>query len=116
MFANGARKAYDPDDLRRRVLYPAMDGAGIERKTARSYGFHLFRHSAGSQMQEVTGDLKQTQSFLGHSNIGTTGDVYVHLQPDSSVEAMKKLEQAFFNDLCSTVLKTDKEGQQGWVN
>jgi integrase len=72
------------------VLYPAMDKAGIERKIARSYGFHLFRHSAGSQMQEVTGDLKKTQSFLGHASIGITSDVYVHLQPDSEVESIKK--------------------------
>lgn len=56
VFANGAGRYYDPDDLRRRVLYPAMDKAGIERTVARAYGFHLFRHSAGSQMQEVTGD------------------------------------------------------------
>jgi hypothetical protein len=55
-----------------------------------------FRHSAGSQMQEVTGDLKQTQSFLGHASIGITSDGYVHLQPDSEVESMKKLEETFF--------------------
>ena len=87
LFANGAGHYLDPDDLRKRVLYPAMKKAGIERKVTRAYGFHLFRHSAGSQMQEVTGDLKQTQSFLGHSRIGITSDVYVHLQPDSEVES-----------------------------
>jgi integrase len=115
-FVNGAGRSYDPDDLRKRVLYPAMDKAGIERKVARSYGFHLFRHSAGSQMQEVTGDLKQTQSFLGHASIGITSDVYVHLQPDSEVESMKKLEETFFSELCSTVLKTRVEGQKRMVN
>jgi integrase len=116
LFANGAGHSYDPDDLRRRVLYPAMDKAGIQRKVARSYGFHLFRHSAGSQMQEVTGDLKQTQRFLGHSSIGITSDVYVHLQPDSEVESMKKLGETYFGELCSTVLKTEVEGQKGMVN
>jgi integrase len=116
VFANLAGRSYDPDDLRRRILYPAMQRAGIERKHARAYGFHLFRHSAGSQMQEVTGDLKQTQGFLGHSSIGITSDVYVHLQPDSEVESMKKLEQTFFSELCSTVLKTEVEGQQVLVN
>jgi integrase len=117
VFANGAGRYYDPDDLRRRVLYPAMKKAGIERAVARGYGFHLFRHSAGSQMHEVTGDLKQTQSFLGHSGIGITGDVYVHLQPDSEIESMKKLEEGFFGELCSTVLKTDKEeGLKGSIN
>ncbi len=116
LFVNGAGRSYDPDDLRKRVLYPAMNKAGIERKVARSYGFHLFRHSAGSQMQEVTGNLKQTQGFLGHSSIGITSDVYVHLQPDSEVESMKKLEENFFSELCSTVLKTRVEGQKGMVN
>jgi len=116
LFANGAGRSYDPDDLRRRVLYPAMDKAGIERKVARFYGFHLFRHSAGSQMQQVTGDLKQTQSFLGHSSIGITSDVYVHLQPDSAVESIKKLEDSFFGDLCSTVLKTANGSQSELVN
>jgi integrase len=67
LFVNGPGPSYDPDDLRKPVFYPAMNKAGIERKVARSYGFHLFRHSAGSHMQEVTGDLKQTQSFLGHA-------------------------------------------------
>lgn len=116
IFANGAGRYYDPDDLRKRVLYPAMDKAGIERKVARGYGFHLFRHSAGSQMQEVTGDLKQTQSFLGHSGIGVTGDVYVHLQPDSEVASMKKLEESFFGELCSTVLKRTPGAEPETVN
>jgi integrase len=89
-----------------------MQKAGIERTVARGYGFHLFRHSAGSQMQEVTGDLKQTQTFLGHSGIGITSDVYVHLQPDSEIESMKKLEQGFFGELCSTVLKTRDEDSE----
>lgn len=111
VFTNGAGRPWDPDDLRRRVLYRAMDKAKIERRMARAYGFHLFRHSAGSQMHEATGDLKQTQSFLGHSGISVTGDVYVHLQPDSEVESMQKLEKAYFGDeLCSIVLKKEAEG------
>ncbi|MGD0214897.1 MAG: hypothetical protein ABSB87_16845 [Terriglobales bacterium] len=67
-------------------------------------------------MQEVTGDLKQTQGFLGHSSIGITSDVYVHLQPDSEVESMKRLEEAFFSELCSTLLKPRVEGQKETVN
>ena len=90
--------------------------ARVERTVARAYGFHLFRHSAGSQMQEVTGDLKQTQGFLGHSGIGITSDVYVHLQPDSEIGSMGKLEEAFFGELCSTVLKAGVEGQSELVN
>lgn len=116
LFVNGAGRFYDPDDQRRRVLYPAMDKSGIERKVARSYGFHPFPHSTGSEMQEVRGDLKQTQTFLGHASVGIASDVYVHLQPDSEVESMKKLEETFFSELCSTVLKTGVEDQKGIVN
>jgi site-specific recombinase XerC len=45
-------------------MNPARNTAIVVGMTM-PYGFHLFRHSAGSQMQEVTGDFKQTQSFLG---------------------------------------------------
>jgi len=37
----------DPDFLRRNVLYPAMDKAGIDRGL-RTHGFHIFRHTGGS--------------------------------------------------------------------
>jgi len=116
VFANGSGRSYDPDDLRKRALYPAMDKAGIKRNTPGAYGFHLFRHSAGSQMHAVTGDLKQTQGFLGHSGIGITSDVYVHLKPDSEIGSVEKLEESFFGELCSTVLKTGRERQSGLVN
>src|SRR6266851_5628981 len=116
VFANASGRSYDPDDLRKRVLYPAMDKAGIKRSTAGAFGFHLFRHSAGSQMHAVTGDLKQTQGFLGHSGIGITSDVYVHLKPDSEVGSMEKLEDAYFGELCSTVLKAGVEVQSESVN
>ena len=42
--------------------------------------------------------------------------MYVHLQPDSEVESVKKLEEAYFGELCSTVLKTGVEGQSEFVN
>jgi integrase len=32
LFVNAVGRSYDPDDVRRRMLYPAMDKAGIERK------------------------------------------------------------------------------------
>jgi integrase len=117
VFTNGSGGSLDPDDLRKCVLYPAMNRAKIERKTARSYGFHLFRHSAGSLMQEATGDLKQTQNFLGHSGIGITGDVYVHLQLDSEVSAIEKLEKSYFGtESCSSRAQPDSKDAEGSAN
>jgi hypothetical protein len=45
--------------------------------------------------------LETDAGFLGHSSIGITSDVYVHLQLDSEVESMTKLEGTFFSELCS---------------
>jgi hypothetical protein len=114
LFAHGAECSYDPDDLRKRVLYPAMKKAGVERKITRSYGFHsvptLSRvtDAGGHGRFEADAGLSWAQRI--------TSDVYVHLQPDSEVESMKKLEETFFSELCSSVPKTRVEGQKGMVN
>jgi integrase len=42
----------NPDVLRRDVLYPMLDRLGISR-TSRSSGFHTFRHSAGSIVNQT---------------------------------------------------------------
>jgi len=110
VFSNGAGRPHNPDDLRKRVLYPAMDRAGITR-AARSYGFHIFRHSAGTEMQQATNNLKTTSSFLGHASIGITGDVYSHTTPEVERAAMEKLESATFpegvlENLLLNVVKT----------
>src|SRR5581483_2450177 len=66
--ADGAPQ--DPDHIRNCVLYPAMDRAEIPRQKWGS-GLHMFRHSAGSLLYAVTGDLKKTQEQLGHADIQT---------------------------------------------
>ena len=78
----------DPDHLRREVLYPVMERAGIER-SPRSHGFHLFRHTAGSLIHRETNSIKLAQQQLGHSKLSTTADIYVH--PDAA-EAKKAAE------------------------
>ncbi|HKW26566.1 MAG TPA: tyrosine-type recombinase/integrase [Terriglobales bacterium] len=94
IFCAGNGHALYADDLRKRVLlYPAMDKAGIARE-ARAYGLHLFRHTAGSEMQEATGDLKKTSSFLGHASTQITGDIYTH--GDADQESAEKLEARLF--------------------
>jgi integrase len=63
----------------RRLLYEAMDGAGIKRAKGQ-YGFHIFRHTAGSLLYAKSRDLKLVQITLGHADISTTSDIYVHLE------------------------------------
>ena len=59
------------------MLYPAMDRAAIDRGK-RTHGFHIFRHTGGSIVRTVTGDMKLAQLQLGHSRMSTTSGIYVH--------------------------------------
>lgn len=64
--------------LLRTHLYQAMDKSCIKRES-RKFGFHIFRHTAGTLLYARSRDLKLVQGALGHSNISTTSDIYVHL-------------------------------------
>lgn len=56
------------------MLKQAMKDAGYnsERLTA-----HSLRHTAGTAVMEMTGDLYQTQKYMRHSNPATT-EIYLH--------------------------------------
>jgi integrase len=87
----------NPDVLRRDVLYPALDRSGIARPK-RSSGFHTFRHSAASFLNEQTGNLKLAQRFLGHADISTTANVYTHTSIESERRAAVAIERAILGE------------------
>ncbi len=91
----------DPDYLRRFVLYPALDAAGIE-KGHRTHGFHLFRHSGGRMLYEATRDLKAVQEYLAHSQISTTADTYVEMPDEIAGEATELVARELNCDLFVT--------------
>lgn len=92
----------DPDVLRKDVLYPIVDRLGIPRMKGAS-GFHTFRHSAASIINEQTGNLKLAQKFLGHSTIEMTADVYTHTSAEAEREAAVALERAIYGELFPVV-------------
>jgi integrase len=92
----------NPDMLRRDVLYPTLDRIGIARHS-RAAGFHTFRHSAATIVNQKTGNLKLVQKLLGHSNLSTTADVYTHTSVDADRGAALALDQAIFGDLFQVV-------------
>jgi integrase len=102
VFANDSGNAFNQNWLRVAVLYPSMQVAGIDRKAARAYGFHLLRHTAGSIVYAKTTDLKKTQKFLGHANAMITSEVYTHLMADADEETVNAVEQAVFAEDQST--------------
>ncbi len=95
MFCRRDGSPLDPDVLRKDVLYPILDRLGIPRKKGAS-GFHAFRHSAASIVNEQTGNLKLAQKFLGHSTIEMTADIYTHTSAEAEREAAIALERAIY--------------------
>jgi integrase len=66
-------------------------------------GFHTFRHSAASIVNEQTGNLKLAQKFLGHSTIKMTADIYTHTSAEAEREAALAVEGAIYGDLFPVV-------------
>ena len=66
-------------------------------------GFHTFRHSAASIVNEQTGNLKLAQKFLGHSTIKMTADIYTHTSAEAERDAAIALERAIYGDLFPVV-------------
>ena len=86
VFCKKDGSALDPDVLRKDALYPILDRLGIPRKKGAS-GFHTFRHSAASIVNDRTGNLKLAQKFLGHSTIKMTADIYTHTSAEAERDA-----------------------------
>ena len=86
VFCKPDGSALHPDVLRKDALYPILDRLGIPRSSGAS-GFHTFRHSAASILNQQTGNLKLTQKFLGHATIEMTADIYTHTSAEAEREA-----------------------------
>ena len=105
----------NPDVLRRDVLYPALDRLGIPR-SSRNAGFHTFRHSAASFINNETGNLKLAQRLLGHSNLNTTADVYTHTSAETEREGALAVERAIYGEMFPVVPKIETGNSAARVN
>jgi integrase len=90
VFPNGKGKVEDLQNIVRRGWHPAQVVAGVvdrDRCGPRYSGFHCLRHFFASWCinRKSDGGLevspKTVQSWLGHSTISMTLDVYGHLFP-----------------------------------
>jgi integrase len=53
------------------------------------------RHTAGSLLEKKTGDIKRVQEQLGHADIGTTADIYTHIDLETVRQNAVDLETVF---------------------
>lgn len=73
-------------NLYNRALAPACDSLGMTRVS-----WHSFRHASATLMGEVGESIKTAQAILGHSDLQTTLNIYMHVIPDSQRRAVERV-------------------------
>jgi len=94
-----------PKNLYNRVLAPACD-----RMQQPRISWHSFRHTNATLLAEVGESVKTAQALLGHSDVATTLNTYMHVIPESQRRAVESIGDLFLQltqgVLFSDVLKT----------
>ncbi|MCM3595619.1 site-specific integrase [Metabacillus idriensis] len=67
----------------------------LKKKTGISIHPHLFRHTHATMYYQKTKDIKQVQERLGHSQIQTTMNLYLHPSEDDIREDWEKAQTEF---------------------
>lgn len=68
------------------------------KRLSLGYTFHGLRHAYASLMLQSGVDLKVISSLLGHSSIGITADLYLHVAERANQEAASKLDALLRGD------------------
>jgi integrase len=96
-----------PQNLYNRALAPACDRIKQPR-----ISWHSFRHTHATLLGEVGESLKTAQALLGHSDLQTTLNTYMHVIPESQRRAVDRVAGILFSD----VLKLEESEKQQSVN
>jgi integrase len=94
-------------NLYNRALAPACDRIKQPRVS-----WHSFRHTHATQLAESGESLKTAQALLGHSDLETTLNTYMHVIPASQRRAVEQVAGVLFSD----VLKLESSTEEGPVN
>ena len=73
-----------------RALTRSLKGVGIDRHIR----IHDLRHTCGSPMHQRGVSAKEIQNILGHEDIQTTLNLYVHTSPETLRDAVDILGEA----------------------
>ncbi|MFZ0463478.1 MAG: tyrosine-type recombinase/integrase [Candidatus Acidiferrales bacterium] len=73
----------------------------ISRKVGVHVHAHMFRHALAQGILDVTGNLKVAQDILGHAQITTTADLYMHVDHAAMVKAVAAVKTSFERTVAS---------------
>lgn len=83
------------------MLKRAMQEAGFDSEKLTA---HSLRHTAGTSVQELTGDIYATQKYMRHSNPATT-EIYLHTDTEKQDA---NIAQQLYNHYHGTEAATDR--------
>ena len=86
-----------PENYRKRNYYPLLDRLGIPRKTP-----HATRHTYTSRAVREGMPPEILQKILGHADYSTTANVYTHVDAETLVNAVERI------DVTNTLLTNPK--------
>jgi integrase len=89
IFSNPLGTATDPQNLRK-IYKRILVNNNIPYKK-----FHSLRHTYATRLFEKDVPIKTVQMLLGHSDISTTSNIYVHVMPEQKIEAVNKINTLF---------------------
>jgi len=88
LFPNGAGKPMDLNNLRGRVILPALKVSNIQW-----HGWHAFRPGLGTNLHEMGIDDLTIQKILRHSDVRTTQKCYIKTTAAVVKSALQKFEE-----------------------
>jgi integrase len=94
VFCTSKGTPLSPKNLYNRALAPTCDKSSLPRVS-----WHSFRHANATLMGEVGESIKTAQSILGHSDLETTLNTYMHVIPDSQRRAVERVAGVLFPDV-----------------
>lgn len=94
VFSTRKQTPLNPKNLLRRVVQPMCVALELPVIT-----WHSFRHTHATLLGEVGESLRTAQAILGHSDLGTTLNVYTHAIPESQRRAVDKVADILFADV-----------------
>ncbi|MCR4863916.1 MAG: tyrosine-type recombinase/integrase [Bacteroidales bacterium] len=69
-------------------------GVALKKNNLPHIRFHDLRHTTASILIENGADLKRVSEWLGHSDVGTTANIYAHLTFKTKWESLQILDRA----------------------